>query len=272
MEITKLIEKRAKLIGLRTQTIKTYSVIVEKFFRTYRKEPHLITKKDIENHLLRLLEKNKSGNTVNVHLNAIKFFYEKVLNKKLTLNLQFFKTRKRIPTYLTKEEVIHFFSCIDNKKHKLMITLLYSAGLRVSELLNLKVKDLEINHGWVRDGKGGKDRIFIIAGKLKKNLESWIILNNLCFDNYLFNNNSKQMSSNTVRLIIKNAIMKAGISKHVTPHTLRHSFATHLVENGYAVTDLQPLLGHSKLETTMIYTHMASPKLLKVISPYDELQ
>ena len=154
-----------------------------------------------------------------------------------------------------------------------MITLLYSAGLRISELLNLKIKDFQFdqNYGWVRQGKGRKDRIFIISPKIKDNLLPYITQNNLQAEDVLFHNHRKTMSAQTVRMIIKKAITLADISKNIHPHTLRHSFATHLLENGYAVTDLQPLLGHSKIETTLIYTHLAQPKLLNIKSPYDFL-
>jgi len=220
-----------------------------------------------------LIEKRYSGSTLNVHLSALKFFYEKVLNKKLTVNVFFKRTRKKDPVYLTKEELIHFLDCIENKKHKLMIVLLYSAGFRVSELVNLKVKDLNFDekHGWVRDGKFRKDRIFLIAERVKEDLFKWIVDNKLHDDDYLFKGNSAQYSISAIRNIIKKAAMKSGLSKNISPHTLRHSFATHLAENKYSALEIQPLLGHKSVETTMIYTHMAYSKLYNVKSPYDSL-
>ena len=272
--IIELIRKEGLRRGLRPKTIKTYITVLNKFFRTYRKVPHEVTKKDIEKHLLNLLERNKSGNTVNVHLNALKFLYEKVLKKKLTVNIHFTKTRKSLPTFLTQEEIIHFFDSIKNKKHHLMVTLLYSSGLRVSELVNLRVRDLQLNnsYGFVKNGKGGKDRFFIIAEKLVDKLGDWVLENKLDPESYLFSGyGGSRYSTQSIRAIIKNASRKAGFSKNVHPHTLRHSFATHLIENGYSVMELQPLLGHSKLETTMIYTHLAAPKLMNIRSPLDSL-
>lgn len=272
MEISELIRRKGLLLGLSKQTIKTYTYVVQKFLRTYDKQLFQVTKSDIEKHLLFLLERNSCGNTLNVYLNALKFFYEKCLNRQLTVNIRYYKVPKRLPKFLTQEETKIFLSSIPNSKHLLMLKLLYSAGLRVSELLNLKVHDVNINkgYGWVRQGKGRKDRIFIIADKLKKELHHWI--NNLPLESYVFSNFSKQkMSPQTVRTIISKGIRKAGITKRVHPHTLRHSFATHLIENGYAVTEVQPLLGHSSIDTTMIYLHLASPQLLKVQSPIDTL-
>ena len=151
---------------------------------------------------------------------------------------------------------------------------MYSAGLRVSELLNLKVKDFQFeqNYGWVRQGKGKKDRVFIVAEQLTDKLLMWITKRNLENDNYLFTNSlGRKMSAQTLRKVIKYTLTLSGIHKNVHPHTLRHSFATHLIENGYSVTDVQPLLGHSRIETTLVYTHLASPKLLNTKSPFDQL-
>jgi integrase/recombinase XerD len=275
MDVARIIKENGMLGGLSPRTIKTYSVTVDKFLRTYRLAPHQITQNHIKTFLLRKLESGAAGNTVNVYLNALKFFYGVCLNKKLTINLKFSKVPKTLPEFLTQEECIHFFSCIKNGKHKLMITLMYSAGLRVSELLNLRVKDFQFeqNYGWVRQGKGKKDRVFIIADQLMDKLLIWITKRNLESENYLFTNSlGRKMSAQTMRKVIKAALKLSGIPKNVHPHTLRHSFATHLIENGYSVTDLQPLLGHSRMETTLVYTHLASPKLLSVKSPFDNLQ
>ena len=274
MDVEEIIRKKGMLRGLSPRTIRTYTFAVKKFLRIYRKTPYQVSKNDIEGYLLKLLERGSSGNTVNVYLNAFKFLFEECLGRKLTVNICFTKTPQRLPEFLTKEELIHFFTCIKNKKHLLMITLLYSAGLRVSELVNLKVRDLQLNenYGWVRLGKGRKDRLFIIAKKLKEDLEIWINKNEIKPESHLFSSyNGRKMSTQTIRKIIKEATKIAGLSKNVHPHTLRHSFATHLIQNGYAVTEVQPLLGHNRIETTLIYTHLAAPKLLNTKSPYDQL-
>lgn len=175
---------------------------------------------------------------------------------------------------MTKEETSRLLDFIDNKKHRLIVELLYSAGLRVNELVNLKVIDFEFskNYGWVRGGKGGKDRLFIIANRLNKKLQDFIEENILGCDSYLFEGNKGgHISRETVGMVIKKAARKVGIKKRVRCHTLRHSFATHLIENGYDVTSVQSLLGHNSSETTMVYIHMASPRMIGVKSPLDEL-
>src|SRR3989344_1339016 len=162
MFISELIRKEGLRQGLRPRTIQTYQLCTNQFFRHCKKDPVYVTKIDIQEYLDYLLEKNAPGNTLNVHLNALKFFYEQILHRKLTVNIKFSKTSKKLPDFLTQDEIQKLLQSISNTKHSLMIRLLYSSGMRISELLNLKVKDLKLdqNYGWIRDGKSGKDRPF----------------------------------------------------------------------------------------------------------------
>jgi integrase/recombinase XerD len=256
------------------RTIKTYSYFITKFLKRVNKEPRKISKKDVQEYLGGLAEEDKSGSTLNLNLCAIKFLLEEVIRKNIHLNMKYSRRPKSIPTFLTKDETRELFNVIDNDKHKLMIELMYSAGMRVSEMLNLRVKDFEIamDYGWIRKGKGNKDRVFIIADDLKQEIEEYIRDNNLIADDLLFSRNSfVPLHTRTVQEILKKAAKRAKIMKNVHPHTLRHSFAKHLVDNGYSITDVQKLLGHNSIETTMIYTHTADPKMLDVRSPYDDL-
>lgn len=274
MSLMGSLKKEGLRRNLSPRTIETYCYCVEKFLRICRKKLNTITKADVENHVKHMIKWNKSPNTINVQINALKFFFEKVLKKKLTINVEHTIVRKSLPEYLTKEETSNLFEAISNRKHQLMIKFLYATGMRVMELASLRVRNFEFNdnYGWVRQGKGRKDRLFVIASKLKGELLDWVKENDLSSGDWLFpGHKSKHVSPSTIRNIIKTATKKAKITKNVHPHTLRHSFATHLIQNGYAVTEVQPLLGHSKMETTMIYLHMASPNLLKVKSPYDTL-
>src|SRR4030042_4412435 len=153
-----------------------------------------------------------------------------------------------------------------------MIELMYGSGLRVSELINLKVKDLEIgkNYGFVRGGKGNKDRMFILPKICSEKIKNLVEIENLEKENYLFNSNRND-KKNIGRLqeIIKRALKLAGINKKVHCHTLRHSFATHLIEQGSSVSEVQSLLGHKSPETTMIYLHNASSQMINIKSPLD---
>jgi site-specific recombinase XerD len=256
------------------RTIETYSYFITKFLKRVNKEPRKISKKDIQEYLGELAQEDKSGSTLNINLSAIKFLLEEVLRKNIHLDMKYSRKPKSIPTFLTKDETKELFNVIDNEKHKLMAELMYSAGMRVSELLNLRVKDFEIamDYGWIRRGKGNKDRPFIVADRLKQEIEEYIRENNLISDDLLFSRNSfVPLHSRTVQEIIKKAAKRAGIRKNVHTHTLRHSFAKHLVDNGYSITDVQKLLGHNSIQTTMVYTHSADPKIINVESPFDEL-
>ena len=187
--------------------------------------------------------------------------------------MKYSKTPKELPTVLTQKEVQQLFAAVQNEKHSLMIRLMYSAGLRVSELVSLKVQDLEFekHYGWVRKGKGSKDRLFLIAEKIQEELQAYIAKEQLQAEDWLFEGRNGPIHQRSIQEIVKKAAKKANIKKNVHSHTMRHSYATHLIENGYDISSCQSLLGRSSAETTMRYIHMASPRLTNVKSPYDSL-
>ena len=273
MDIPELIRKEGLRRGLSHKTIRTYRYCVRKFFNWCKKEPNEVSKTDIKSYLDLMIEKGACGNTINVNLSALRFLYCDILNKRLMINIRYSKTPKALPIVLTKEEVAMLINSISNPKHKLMAKLMYSAGLRVSELVHLKPENLDIKngYGWVRHGKGNKDRMFVIAESIKEELASYISKECASPDSYIFRGFSGHLTTATVRSIIKNATKKARITKHAHPHTLRHSFSTHLIENGSSVAEVQSLLGHSSAETTMAYLHIASPKMIGTKSPIDSL-
>lgn len=273
MDINYEITKEALRRGYSNRTIRSYVYCAKRFFKFSSKDISKISKKDVREFLNKLAERKKTGNTINVYINALKFLFEEILGKRMKLNIKYSKIPKRLPVILTKEEVKRLFSVINNKKHRLMIELMYSTGLRVSELINLKVEDLNLDksYGWIRYGKGNKDRLFIIAKRLKDKIKFLIKKEKLSTNNYLFNSNRKtKYSIRTPQQIIKKAIKKAKIQKRISCHSLRHSFTTHLIENGYEVTSVQSLLNHKSLDTTMIYVHIAG-NLINVKSPFDNL-
>lgn len=232
-----------------------------------------ITKKDITDYLDLMIDRGAAGNTINVHVNALKFLFTEILRRRLMLWIRYSKKPKTMPVFLSKEEIIRLFAAVDNPKHRMILELLYSAGLRVSEVVNLKKQDFDFSRGigWVRHGKGAKDRPFIIARCLAPRLKAHIDYNCKDSDCLFIGRKRVHLHIRSVQEIVKQAACKAGIHKKIHPHSLRHSFATHLIENGYDVCAVQPLLGHSNADTTMVYVHMASPALLSVKSPYDSL-
>ena len=272
MYIPDLVRKEGLRRRLSPRTISTYSHCIERFFRKFKKEPKEVSKADIREFLDALVERNSAGGTINVYLNALKFFYQDILGRRLMVRIRYSKVPKRMPVFLTKEEMMLLINSIKNPKHKLMVKLLYSAGLRVSELLNLKIRDFDfaMGHGWVRGGKGNKDRVFIIAENVRYELLDFIKISNLDDSGWLFQgHDGNRMSVMSVQKIVKMAAKKAGIRKNVHPHSLRHSFATHVMQYGTDVISLQSLLGHKSPETTMVYVHMANPRMLAVKSPLD---
>jgi len=160
---------------------------------------------------------------------------------------------------------------VKNKKHKLIIKLLYSSGLRLSELINLKVGDIELEEkiGWVRSGKGKKDRLFIISDKIVDDLKGQMKRKDGA--QFLFEGWDGAMSARGIQKIVSITAKKAEINKPVHVHTLRHSFATHLLESGEDIRKIQELLGHASLNTTQLYTHLTTEDLKKVKNPLDSL-
>lgn len=235
------------------------------------KDPMRITKKDIRDYMDYLSEKGKSGSTLNVHLAALKFFIREVLSKDWKINIRCSRTPKRLPVVLSKREVIRLLDAISNRKHRLMISLIYASGLRLSEAIMLKAGDIDLdnNLGWVRGGKGNKDRMFVIARKMKKELGERISTSQQ--DSYIFKGNNGPVSRKTIYDLVRRYSRKAGIRKKVHPHTLRHSFATHLIEDNHNIELVQRLLGHDSPETTRTYIHTSLPRRIYVESPYDTL-
>jgi len=258
------------------RTISTYVGCLERFLNYAGKDVNKITKKDVRLYLEKMSEDKKAGNTMNVTLMALKFYFEQILSRKMWVDIKYSKIPIKIQRYLTKEEIIKLIDSIKNLKHQLMICLMYSAGLRVSELINLKVKDLVLEncYGFVRKGKGNKDRVFVIAGNLVNGIKHLLKDENLNDENFLFiSNRNKKYSVRSIQKIIKNSAKNSGIEdwKEIHPHTLRHSFATHLIENNYALTDVQASLGHKSPETSLIYAH-SSGKMIGIKSPLETLK
>lgn len=184
------------------------------------------------------------------------------------INLKFAKRSKKLPIVLSREEIKSVIDAIRNPKHKLIISLAYGAGLRISEVVNFKVKDINLEELTIhlKNAKGKKDRITIFPEKIKNDLQGLIAGKNL--NDYLFESErGGKLTERTAQKVFENALREAGIKKDATFHSLRHSFATHLLENGVDVRYVQELLGHQNVRTTQIYTQVTNPKLKNIKSP-----
>lgn len=233
-----------------------------------------LTFDDINGYILKLIEEEDiSESEQNIRISAIKFYYRYILlhdNFSFTID----RPRKalRLPTVLNKSEVKAILDATYNLKHKLILTTIYSAGLRRSELINLKVDDIDVSKGlvYIRRAKGRKDRISLFprgAAEMLKDYKKKYQPQIWLFEGQTANN---QYSATSIRSILYDACQKAGISKRVTPHTLRHSFATHLLEQGTDIRYIQELLGHESSQTTEIYTHISKRDFQHIKNPLDE--
>jgi len=265
-EIEKL-KTELKLRGFSPMTVRNYSFFVQKFNDQLQKPIAESSEDDAKAYLASLIE-TKSKNTTMLAAAALKFFFTEVLKKSFS-EIRVPKKDKKLPEVLTKEEVRLLIDSSETTKSKLIMSMLYSSGLRVSELVNLRPSDINLseNIGWVRRGKGAKDRMFIVSAQIMKDLQGYLKNRNNAF---LFSS-EKPLTTRNIQKIVKNARNKSGIMKKVTPHTLRHSFATHLLEAGTDIRMIQTLLGHASLNTTQIYTHVSSDQLKKIQNPLDAL-
>ncbi len=209
--------------------------------------------------------------TVNLRISAVKFFYKEVLGKELRIN--YMKKPKRLPEVLTKEEVARMINSISNTKHRLLAETIYGCGLRVSEAIKLRKEDVRFAEGviFVRQGKGRRDRAVTLPASASKRLEAYINSRNDT-NPYVFDSNrGGHLTTMSVQKIVEKATRKAGILKNVHVHTLRHSYATHLLEQGTDLRIIQRLLGHADIKTTQLYTQVSTALIRNVKSPLDTL-
>jgi integrase/recombinase XerD len=248
-------------------TIKTYVMAFEKFMNHYKENDLCqLNENHIRDYLSTLVKKGFSNSAINQAVNAIKFYYEIVLD----MPNRFYEIERpikehKLPKVLSKEEVLSIIDHTNNMKHRCIVSLLYSAGLRRSELINLKIPDIDSKRMLIRveDAKGNKDRYSLLSNTVLQDLRRYYLQYKP--QKYLFEGpHNEKYSSTSIASIIKNAAEKAGIKKNVTPHMLRHSFATHLLENGTDLRNIQALLGHNSLKTTEIYTHVAATSFNKI--------
>jgi len=270
MEPKEALEKlktELKLKGFSQLTLKNYAFFVEKFLAFSNKKVEDLNEDDAKSYLVSLFD-TKSKSTISLAACSIKFFFS-ILGKQMN-KIQLPKKDKNLPIVLNKEEVKKLIDSAETNKSDLIISLLYSSGLRVSELVNLKKVDLSLDEklGWVRKGKGNKDRIFTISESLCSRLKEYNSKNPSYV--YVFSG-IKPLTTRNIQKIIQSTARKAEINKKVTPHTLRHSFATHLLESGVDIRVIQELLGHSSLSTTQIYAHVSSETIKSVKNPLDSL-
>jgi len=265
MDFREIIADECRLKGYSQKTIDSYIHHTEKF---------LASKKPVKEYLLSLIASNKSDETIRSAGFAIKFYLNAIKKDSLEIqtildNLPHVKKEKKLPVILSKEEIEMLISVTKNINHRLIIQIGYSAGLRVSEIINLKWQDIDFDRNLIhlKRAKGKKDRIVMLSLKVKEGLMNLTPKK----EGYVFlTNRDGKYTQRTIQKIIENAATKAGIRKSITPHTLRHSFATHLLENGTDIRYIRDLLGHSDISTTLIYTKVSNKNIRNIKSPLDD--
>lgn len=260
-----LVEMRLRGFSLHTQ--RAYSKYCGQFVASLNGKPvSEATDVDVKNYLSSLVART-APRSVNLARAAVLFYCNEVHKRGIT-GIKVPKIEKSLPIVLTKDEVVQLIAAVPRRRSQLLLKLLYASGLRVSELVNLRLVDIEGTTITVRSGKGRKDRMTVLPQSLADELKQYIRDHRLT-DLLFPGRNGRALTTRNVQAIIGRAAKRAGLQKHVTPHKMRHSFATHLLEAGTDVRVIQELLGHSNLQTTQIYTHVSREQLQKVHSPLE---
>jgi len=257
------------------KTIKAYLYYNRNFLEFIDENPDNVTEENIKNYLFHLVEEKKvATSTLNSVINALKFYYGIVLKKKkFSYEIKRPRKDKKLPVVLSREEVARVLSNVDNIKHKAILMLVYSAGLRVSEVVKLKPEDIDSKRKliFIKGAKGRKDRYSILSDVVLDTLRQYY--KEYRPNKWLFEGEIKEkhITIRTVQRIFESARHKSNIKKDVGIHSLRHSFATHLLESGVDLRYIQELLGHKSSKTTEIYTHVSNKFLGSITSPLDNL-
>ena len=273
MELKSILDKidmELKIRGYSKESIRMYKFYNKKFFEFIEKDYAEVLEEDIKYFISEKINEGASPRSIILIKSSLFFYFNTILNKNFEIKTP--KVRKNIPEVLTKEELKTLFSFISGgikkRRNKLMLLMYYTSGFRLSELIKLKVCDIDFSEKviWIRSGKGGKDRMTITSQNVLDELRE-LTLNKKNNELVFPNKNNKPYSPRTIQYVIQKAKAFSNLSKNPHIHTLRHSFATHLLEDKVDIRFIQELLGHSDLSTTQIYTKVAIEELKKIKAP-----
>jgi integrase/recombinase XerD len=261
-------EEDMRLRNFSRKTIAAYLHAMRQYFVVWPEDTKGVEEEHLRQFLLRRQEEGTSAQTRNLLLHAIKFYDRDVLHARQTLSIRPAKEAGTLPVILTREEIHAMLAATKNGKHRLMIALAYGAGLRVSEVISVRVRDLDLQGLQIhlKAAKGNKDRVTVFPASLRTEMQNLIAGRE---GGYLVFESERggMLSTRTAQAVFAAALGKAGIRKQATFHSLRHSFATHLLENGTDIRYVQALLGHANIRTTQRYTHVTNPALRRIRSP-----
>lgn len=268
-------EEELSLRGYSENTIRSYIAAMRQYAAFHRRPPEEMGAEEVRNFLLHLLETKKlAGATINQASCAIRFFYIHVLNRPCEVGpIGYSKRRRKLPVTLTELEVTQLLAAAGTDRDRLILMTLYATGLRLREALSLQVGDIDSKamRIFVRVAKGGKERYVMLSQRLLEELRQYFRQARPKLWLFYGATRDEPIHPRTVQRVLQTAVQRAGLSKSVTAHTLRHSFATHLLERGTSLRYIQELLGHESYKTTLIYTHVSPAALGRVVSPLDRL-
>ncbi|MBL7156362.1 MAG: tyrosine-type recombinase/integrase [Candidatus Pacebacteria bacterium] len=261
-------ERELKIRNYSSKTIKSYLYGLKEYFAYKRNNLEILDRDNIKDFLLFCEKKGVSAETRNLLLSAVKFYYRNIIKTNERIEIRSAKKNKSLPVVLSRGEIEKILEAIENTKHKLLLSLAYGAGLRVSEAISLKVQDIDFHELTIhiKQAKGKKDRISVFPEKLSADIQNLIAGKGK--NDFVFSSErGGKLTTRTAQKVFENSLKKSGVKKDATFHSLRHSFATHLLENGVDVRYVQELLGHQNIRTTQRYTQVTNPKLKNIKSP-----
>ncbi len=251
------------------KTISAYMRCVREYMVFAGENWHDMSENRIKDFLYTKKAKNYAPETINLYINSLKFFYRNVLKCPFDMNIKFARRNLRLPVVLSREEIVRMISITQNFKHRLIISLAYGAGLRVSEITNLRICDFDFVNStiFIKQSKGGKDRVTLFPESLKEDIRTFA--KNALPRDYFFPGRRGKITVRTLQKIFQKTLVRAFVDKPASFHSLRHSFATHLLENGTDIRFIQALLGHQNIRTTQRYTRITNSSFKNIQSPLD---
>jgi len=268
LNLLDIIKWEMELRNYSRKSITAYLGVIKDFYKFYQKPLKNLTQEEIKEYLYQKQKRKLSSQTIALAANAINYLYTQVYKRPGFEKIKHPKRTQKLPEVLSQKEINRLIDSISNQKHKLLISMAYGAGLRVSEVVSLRVQDIDLDDLMikVRQGKGKKDRITLlpqsVVGDLKKFLSG-----KEASDVVFASERGGHLSEASAQKVFYAALKKARIKKPASFHSLRHSFATHLLENGIDVRYVQELLGHANIRTTQVYTKVMRPSIKNIKSP-----
>ena len=262
------LQEQMRVAGYSPKSIKSYTICAKKLYGYFKKPLNQIAEDEFGKFLAGMAARNYAPHTLNLYHASLKYVVTNIYHQPFAIGFGYTKRHKKLPVVLSRREIQVIISSIVNAKHRLMVALAYGSGLRVSEVVGLRVGDLDLNELTIllKQAKGKKDRLTVLPRMLKADLQNAVAgkkANELVFQS----ERGGRLTVRTAQVVFSRALGKSGVTKPASFHSLRHSFATHLLENGVDVRYVQELLGHANIRTTQIYTKVTNPKLRKIASP-----